>query len=225
MTWLRDRRPIRHDGVKIDRQLQAMAGMNSGCSRRLILTGLAAAALAPLLPVPLAAQEKKYPEITFVNSPSMAIDVQQVEIARDYKSPGTKPHVEHLFPVTPSDAVTRWVGDRLVPVGRSRLVRVVVKDASVVEVPLEKTGGIKGWFTTDQAERYDATLEVVVEIRSDIGRDAYASARVKRSQTIEEGASPAKRREVWYAMTERLMADLDKELERSMRQYLSPYLR
>ncbi len=199
--------------------------MNSGCFRRSILTGLAVAALAPALPGPLGAQEKKYPEITFVNSPSLAIDVQQVEIAREYKPPGTKPHVEHLFPVTPSDAVTRWVGDRLVPVGRSRLVRVVVKDASVVEVPLEKTGGIRGWFTTDQAERYDATLEVVVEIRSDIGRDAYASARVKRSQTIEEGASPAKRREVWYAMTERLMADLDKELERSMRQYLSPYLR
>lgn len=194
-------------------------------SRRSVVRGLLGGALAPALALPAGAQEKKYPEITFVNSPSIAIDVQQVEIAREYVSRGAKPNVEHLFPVTPSDAVTRWVGDRLVPVGRSRLVRVVVKDASVVEVPLEKTGGIKGWFTTDQAERYDATLEVVVEIRSDVGRDAYASARVKRSQTIEEGASPAKRREVWYAMTERLMADLDKELERSMRQYLAPYLR
>ena len=110
-------------------------------------------------------------------------------------------------------------------VGRSRLARVVIKNASVVEVQLEKTGGIKGWFTTDQSERYDATLEVVLEIRSDVGRDAYASALVKRSQTIEEGASPNKRREVWYSMTERLMADLDKELERSMRQYLSAYIR
>lgn len=221
-------RPGRHHRAKIERQAGAMDTLDHSLSRRGALRGLVAGALAPALPalsLPAGAQEKKYPEITFVNSPSIAIDVQQVEITREYVPRGAKPNVEHLFPVTPNDAVTRWVGDRLVPVGRSRLVRVVVKDASVIEVPLEKTGGIKGWFTTDQAERYDATMEVVVEIRSDVGRDAYASARVKRSQTIEEGASPAKRREVWYAMTERLMADLDKELERSMRQYLSPYLR
>lgn len=219
----------RHHDAKIGPQHGPMDSLGRFLPRRDIVRGLAAAALAPaLLPalaMPAGAQEKKFPEITFVNSPSIAIDVQRVEIAREYVSRGAKPNVEHLFPVTPNDAVTRWVGDRLVPVGRSRLVRVVVKDASVVEVPLEKTGGIKGWFTTDQAERYDATLEVVLEIRSDIGRDAYASARIKRSQTIEEGASPAKRREVWYAMTEKLMADLDRELERSMRQYLSAYLR
>ena len=219
----------RHHDAKIGRQHEGMDTLSRFLTRRGTLRGLVAAVLAPaLLPLPVipaGAQEKKFPEITFVNSPSIAIDVQQVEIAREYVARGAKPNVEHLFPVTPNDAVTRWVGDRLVPVGRSRLVRVVVKDASVVEVPLEKTGGIKGWFTTDQAERYDATMEVVVEIRSDVGRDAYASARIKRSQTIEEGASPAKRREVWYAMTEKLMADLDRELERSMRQYLSAYLR
>ena len=194
--------------------------------RRRHLLALFPATLAlSLLPATLRAEEKKYPEITFVNSPSIAIDVQRVEIVQEYKAPRAKPHVEHLFPVAPVEAVTRWVGDRLVPVGRSRLGRIVVREASVIEVPLEKTGGIKGWFTTDQAERYDATLDVVLEIRSDAGRDAYASARVKRSQTIEEGASPAKRREVWYQMTERMMADLDKELERSMRQYLAAYLR
>jgi hypothetical protein len=192
--------------------------------RMLIRAGLGALALAARVDV-APAQEKKFPEITFLNQPRLALDVLKIEVARDYVPPAAKPNVDHLFPVTPSDAVARWAGDRLAASGRGRLARVVVKEAGVIEVPLEKTGGIKGWFTTDQSERYDATLEVIVEIRSDVGREAYASARVKRSQTIEEGASPAKRREVWYAMTEKLMADLDRELERSMRQYLAVYLR
>ncbi|MCC6467536.1 MAG: hypothetical protein IT563_04385 [Alphaproteobacteria bacterium] len=193
-------------------------------SRRVLL-GAALCAVASAGGGAARADKKTFPEITFISQPKLMLDVQRVEVAQDYVPPGTKPNVEHLFPVTPSDAVARWAGDRLAAAGRGRLLRVVVKEASVVEVPLEKTGGIKGWFTTDQSERYDATLEVVVEVRSDVGREAFASARVKRSQTIEEGASPDKRREVWYAMTERLMADLDKELERSMRQYLAVYLR
>ena len=194
-------------------------------SRRGLIRGaLGAATLVGYVGAALA-EKKTFPEITFLNGPKLTLDVQRVEVARDYVQPAAKPNVEHLFPITPSDAVARWAGDRLAAVGRGRLLRVVVKEASVVEVPLEKTGGIKGWFTTDQSERYDATLEVIVEIRSDVGREAFASARVKRSQTIEEGASPDKRREVWYALTEKLMADLDKELERSMRQYLAVYLR
>ncbi len=171
------------------------------------------------------AQDRKFAEMTFTHLAPLSLDVQRVEVVREYVPPGAKPNVDHLFPVPPADAVARWAGDRLKPAGRFRLGRVVIKDASVVEVPLQRPGGIKSWFTTEQAERYDAMVEVVVEIRSDAGRDAFAAARVKRSQTIEEGASPNQRRELWYSMTERMMAELDKELERSMRQYLAAYLR
>ena len=171
------------------------------------------------------ADDKKFADMTFQHLAPLSLDVQRVEVVREYAAPGAKPNVDHLFPVPPADAVARWAQHRLNPVGRFRLARVVVKDASVIEVPLQKPGGFKSWFTTEQAERFDATLEVVVEIRSDAGRDAFAAARVKRSQTIEEGASPNQRKEVWYAMTERMMGELDKELERSMRQYLAAYLR
>jgi hypothetical protein len=183
------------------------------------------AALATGMPDASLAQDRKFAEMTFQHLPSLPLDVSRVEVVREYVAPGAKPNVDHLFPVPPADAVARWAQDRLKPVGRFRLARVIVKDASVTEVPLQKPGGIKSWFTTEQAERFDATLEVVVEIRSDVGRDAFAAARVKRSQTIEEGASPNQRKELWYTMTERMMGELDKELERSMRQYLAAYMR
>jgi hypothetical protein len=186
---------------------------------------LAAAVFLTLAAPPAPAQDGKFADLTYVHLPRLAMDCARVEVAQEYKSSGEKPNVEDQFPVPPARAVARWAQDRLDPVGRFRLCRVVVKDASVVEVPLPKTGGIKGWFTTDQSERYDASVEVSVEIRSDTGRNAFATARVKRSQTVEDGTSLNKRREVWYAMTEKLMADLDKELERSMRQYLGAYIK
>lgn len=184
-----------------------------------------AALIAAVPPAPVAAQDPKFAELTYAHLPRLAMDCARVEVVQEFKSSGEKPNVEHLFPVPPAAAVARWAHDRLNPTGRFRLCRVVVKDAGVVEVALPKTGGIKGWFTTDQSERYDATVEAVVEIRTDTGRNAFATARVKRSQTVEDGTSPNKRREIWYAMTEKLMADLDKELERSMRQYLGAYLK
>jgi len=184
------------------------------------------AALALAVPQAVArAQDARFADLTFAHLGQLAVDAARIEVVQEFRPAGTKPNVEHLFPIPPAAAVARWAQDRLKPVGRFRLCRVVVKDASVVEVPLPRTGGIKGWFTTDQSERYDATVEVTVEIRSDTGRNAYAAARVKRSQTVEDGTPPNKRREVWYAMTEKLMADLDKELERSMRQYLAAYLK
>ena len=186
----------------------------------------ALAVLVSAGPVPAAqAQDAKFADLTFAHLGRLSVDAARVEVVQEYRPSGAKPNVEHLFPIVPAVAIERWAHDRLIPVGRFRLCRVIVKEASVVEVPLPKTGGIKGWFTTDQAERYDATVEVVVEIRSDTGRNAFATARVKRSQTVEDGISPNKRREVWYAMTEKLMADLDKELERSMRQYMAAYLK
>jgi hypothetical protein len=191
-----------------------------------VRTFAALAALALLAPLgPGRAQDARFADLTFGYLGQIALDAARVEVVQEFRSAGAKPNVEHLFPIPPAAAVARWAEDRLKPAGRFRLCRVVVKDAAVVEVPLPKTGGIKGWFTTDQSERYDATVEVTVEIRDDTGRNAYATARVKRSQTVEDGTPPNKRREVWYAMTEKLMADLDKELERAIRQYLAAYLR
>ncbi len=190
---------------------------------RLVLVLAMLALVEPIAPGPARAQ--KFADLTYAHLPRLAMDCARIEVVQEFKASGEKPNVEHLFPAPPASAVARWAEDRLNPVGRFRLCRVVVKDAAVIEVPLPKTGGIKGWFTTDQSERYDATVEVVVEIRTDTGRNAFATARVKRSQTVEDGISPNKRREAWHAMTEKMMADLDKELERAMRQYLGAYIK
>lgn len=159
------------------------------------------------------------------DKPRLALDVLRIETATEYKAPRAAPHVDHLFPTPPEQAIRQWAKSEFKAVGRDRLALLVIRDASVVEVPLEKPGGIRSWFTVDQSERYDAVIDVQIEIRSERGREAYASAQVKRSRTVPEDITEDGRRAVWAAMTDDLLNDLSGQLETAMRRYLADYIR
>src|SRR3546814_2994630 len=60
-----------------------------------------------------------------------------------YRSPGTAPNVEHLFPSPPATAMARWASDRLEAVGTNGSAIFTILRADVVEVLLERTTGIK----------------------------------------------------------------------------------
>jgi hypothetical protein len=157
--------------------------------------------------------------------PRLALDVLKVETATEYQAPRTAPNVDHLFPTPPDEAIRNWVKTEFEAVGRDRLALLVIREASVVEVPLEKAGGIRSWFTVDQSERYDAVVDVQIEIRGDQGREAYASAQVKRSRTVPEDITEDGRRAVWAEMTDDLLNDLGGQLETAMRRFLADYIR
>jgi hypothetical protein len=182
-----------------------------------------------LLAVPLAgsalAEAERFAELRFDHKPPIKLDVGKLEVVRAFEPRRAPPDVAYLFPIPPDLAVERWAFDRIKPVGGGNLARVVINQAAVVEVPLETTGGLVGWFKTEQSERYDATLEVLVEIRTDFGRQAYAGATVKRSQTVAEDISPEDRRRVWHQMTEKMLQDMDRQLEDGIAKYLVKYRR
>ena len=111
-----------------------------------------------------------------------------------------------------------WARDRLQATGTGRRVRVRIVDASVREVELPRTGGVRGAFTTDQAQRYDATVEMSVDIMGDRGfAERSVTAKAARSRSVPENITPNDREMVWYQLTKELMADLDVELERQIR--------
>jgi hypothetical protein len=146
-------------------------------------------------------------------------------VVREYASPGVKPNVEHLFPVAPAAAAERWARERLRPVGAEGVAVVKIVQGSVVEVPLPRTQGVRGAFTTDQSERYDAVLEVSIEAsrRSD-GRRSMVSSRASRSRTVPEDVSLNDREKVWFEMTEALMNDLNAALERQIYDNLGAFV-
>lgn len=166
-----------------------------------------------------------FPDIRFTDQPRLRLDVARIDIKDEFQPSFREPNVEHLFPVPPERAAENWAKDRLEATGNTREARVRITDASVKEVELPRTKGITGAFTTDQAERYDAVIEVSVDILGDNGfAERTVSAKATRSQSVAEGITPNEREQVWYNMTKDLMAELNQELEQQMRANFGYYL-
>ncbi len=169
---------------------------------------------------------QQFSDITFGHMPQIRLDVAAIEYVQEYVAPKELPNVEHLFPVQPSAALRRWSEDRLLAAGVSRRLRVTLIDASVTETALETKGGITGLFTNDQAVRYDATIDVQLEIFDDRGMSAgQARAVAHRSRTAPEDVSLNERDQMWFDLTEDIMKALDAELERVVRTYLGRFVR
>lgn len=159
-----------------------------------------------------------FPDIRFTGKPPLRIDAAALDVERVFRSTLQTPQVEHLFPVSPEQAMEQWARDRLQPVGTTRRIRVRILDASVKEIELPRTPGLRGAFTTDQAQRYDATAELTVDLMGERGfPERSITAKAFRSRTVPENITPNDRERIWYELTEALMADLDTELEKQIR--------
>ncbi len=171
-----------------------------------------------------------FPDLTYEHLGAIGLDVGSISVANHYVAPLARPHVEHLAPVRPAAAMTRWVKDRLRARGQGKSkgnrLKVTIRNASIVEVPLRVTGGVRGAFTTDQSHRYDAALEVVIELFNATGFQlALIKSQAKRYQTVAEGTPMAARERVWFEITEAMMKDINAQLEKNIRTYLGDYLR
>ena len=193
--------------------------------------GLAAAALLGLVLMSmLAACETPPPKprllgLTFAHLPILSLDVARVEVVSDYAPPMKAPNVEHLFPTPPEMGLRRWAADRLKAGGKKGSARFVIHIAAVTETALPVTKGLKGAFKKEQSERYAAVVEASLEIVDARGfRKGFASARVTRSRTVREDATLNQREALWFAMTEALLNDFDKEIEQNIRRYLLGFL-
>jgi hypothetical protein len=166
------------------------------------------------------------PEITFQHLGSFQLDVAQIEVLDEYVPPLKPPYVEHLFSSSPANVAVRWGRDRLKAVGTSRKARFIVRDAPVSETPLDVEEGLEGALTTDQSERYQARLSVLIEIVSEErGREAYVEASAVRVRSVPEDTTLNERQRLFHAMTGDLMADLNAALERNILEHLGKYVR
>ena len=172
------------------------------------------------------AQKTGFPQISFAHLQPISLNVARVEVENRYVPPATRPNVEHEFPVSPAASALNWGRDRLRAVGSSGVARVIVRRASVVEVPLQKSTGMKGLFTRDQSERYDAVIGMMVEVRDQTGKvRVTAESIAKRSESVSENISLSEREKVWFRMTEAMMVDLNTSLENQVRIHMKDWIR
>ena len=93
------------------------------------------------------------------------------------------PRFRGKLPTPPAQALTIWGRDRLRAAGQGtgRFARLTVDRGKITETPLPRTEGIKGAFTTDQADRYDLEMSATLEIFDARGvRMGHADARAVR---------------------------------------------
>ena len=172
------------------------------------------------------AQKPGFPKISFAHLQPISLNVARVEVENRYVPPATRPNVEHEFPVSPAASALNWGRDRLRAGGSSGVARVIVRRASVVEVALQKSTGVKGLFTRDQSERYDAVIDMMVEVRDQAGKvRVTAESIAKRSESVSENISLSERQKVWFRMTEAMMVDLNTSLEKQVRIHMKDWIR
>lgn len=171
-------------------------------------------------------QKPGFSQISFAHLQPISLNVTRIEMENRYISPATRPNVEHEFPVSPAAVASNWGRDRLRAVGASGVARVIVRRASVVEVPLKRTTGVTGAFTRDQSERYEAVIDMMVELRDATGNvRVTVESTAKRSRSVSENISLNDREKIWFEMTESMMADLNTALENQVRIHMKEWIR
>ena len=173
-------------------------------------TALALAACQP-------PDKPRYPDITFDHLPPIRLDVAEIVVKSAYQEPLDAPHVGEQFPISPSRAARRWVDDRLQAVGQRGTATVTIVESSAVETELERTEGIKGVFTKDQAQSYEIAIEVLIEAMDPVGpRSATASARITRKTSVAEDVTLNEREATWYKLTQDGMNSFNEVMERQI---------
>ncbi len=188
-------------------------------------TSIIALAAGILASCVTSAPSEKFSELSYGHLGELSLNVETLKIASDFKPSMGGDNVEHLFPTPPEKALWKWAADRLRAQGSAAQARFVIIDASVIETRLEVEGGITGAFTKEQAVRYSGALEAVLEIvDAKGGRKGFASARVSRSKTLEEGATLNEKERLWFELTEALMSDFNREFEKNIRKFLGDWM-
>lgn len=164
--------------------------------------------------------------LAYLSNKPIRLNVARVEVVKQYQSSSRPPHVENELPVPPTAMIQQWAQDRLLPVGKGGSHAVVtIEEASVVEKSLKGPGGLKKVFTSNPSEEYEAKMSVKLEIFDEFGNaKGFAYARAQGSRTVADNLTLGQRRQIWINMMEKIMNNLDGELDRNVRSYLTAYI-
>ena len=164
----------------------------------------------------------KYREPRYTSEKPIELKVSKIDVVSEFTPTFTRPHVEHLFPVSIEKSAQLWAQDRLKAADFSspKIAEVIIKDASVTE-ELEEGAQM---FERDKV-KYSARLVVSVKI-SDPNSLAQASTEVEawRSLTIPADTDIAAKENYWNGMVQKLFDDFNDRMTANIYQYLNAFV-
>ena len=185
-----------------------------------LVATIAACADAPAPP-------PKFADLHFLALPPFRLNVSQIQVETRFQPTFQEPNVEHEFPIPPQRAMENWAHDRLQAVRPATgfVARYTIIDASVRESDLPKQDGLKAMFTTQQSERYDGHVSVMLQIIDPQGiAERTATAEAGATRSVPEGITLNDRDKIWYQMTRDLMADLDRQIQKQVDASFAPFV-
>lgn len=194
--------------------------------KKFLLLALASAGLALTACQEAPVRQSIMPAMSFSGKAPIRVNVAQVNVVEQYRSPMQAPNVEHQFTLTPAIAIKQWAGQRLVASGRQGSFELTIEDASVRESILPKKGGVTGFFTDQQDARYDARMRAVLRLYDGMNTISVSEGDVTitRMRTINEKATLAEREQMFNDMVAEMMTQFDLEAEARLRQYFAAHL-
>lgn len=198
--------------------------------KKIMFVALAALLIAPLA-LTLAACNNAPPQppkpvYAYQKYPPTLLNVASIQVVQAYTMPSRIPNVEHLMLQPLPNAVSEWARTRFKAVGTEGSLLITIRDASIVGKDLNRTQGVKGWFTIDQAERFDAN--VLVEFQVDGMANVSTGSgtvRVSRGQSVPEDQSLQERDRALTSMEEQVMMDVDASGQQMLENRLSTLIR
>ena len=168
----------------------------------------------------------KLPEMTFRHLPAISLDVLNIKIVSKTNHGIEAPHIGHQFPTPPEKAMTRWAEDRLQSGGSSGTAIFTILEADATGKSLKIDTGVTGVFRKQLSDRYTVMVEARLDIFDSRGRSqAFATANATHTTTAREDISLHDRRQLWFELLEKLMAEFDKTMETQIRINLGAYLK
>lgn len=164
----------------------------------------------------------EYKEIRYTEEEPISLKVSRIDVNSEFTPSFTRPHVEHLLPISLDKSAKLWAHDRLkaADFSSSKIAEVNIKDASVVE-ELEPATQL---FEQDKI-KYQARLVVSVKVY-DPNTLAQASTEVEawRTLTIPATTDIATKETYWNSMIEKLMNDFNTRMTSNIHQYLNLFV-
>ncbi|MDR3441261.1 hypothetical protein [Telmatospirillum sp.] len=168
---------------------------------------------------------RRLPDMSFRNLPPVQLDIGRIEVVSQFQPPAQAPHIEFDMPVSPENAVKRWVQDHLQPIGRTGTLRVVIRDASATETPLKTDQGFTGMFKKEQAARVDMSVDIALQMLDDRQFvTAEVSGKQQRSRTEQEGQKLNDRDKLLYDMVDDLIIGLNGDVDGNIRSTFGPWM-
>jgi hypothetical protein len=187
--------------------------------------------LAALLLVLLAGCARQYetfepPPLDFSGRPPLRFAVDEVIVQSAYRPSGQPPFVEHTLILSPENAARTLLEQRLQAVGGPGRLQAVIVDAAVEERKLEPESGVRGYFTTEPAARFEARLKARIDHLDAAGNIAGSvSTAATRTRALPEDISYVERQRIGYELVRDLVDDLDAGLVANLREAFADILR